>query len=193
MLIGYARVSTKDQDLSLQKAALTQAGCEKIYEDRKSGARAERPGLTAALADLRQGDCLVVWKLDRLARSLKNLITLVDGLAQREVNLKSLTDQIDTSTPTGRFFFNMMGVLGEFEREIIAERTRAGLDAARQKGRVGGRKRVMTDEKIDAAKRLLRDGMDYREVASTLGVSHQTLYKWVPASEIEVTARETGP
>ena len=164
MLIGYARVSTRDQDLSLQRAALDEARCEKIYEDRKSGTRVVRAGLTAALDDLRKGDVLVVWKLDRLGRSLRHLIDLVDGLRERGVDFRSLTDQIDTSTPTGRFFFNVMGSLAEMERELIAERTRAGLDAARAAGRTGGRPRRLTNEKIAAAKQLLQAGQTYRDV-----------------------------
>ena len=190
MLIGYARVSTRDQDLSLQRTALNEAGCEKIYEDRKSGARAVRAGLTAALDDLRKGDVLVVWKLDRLGRSLRHLIDIVDDLRERGADFRSLTDQIDTSTPTGRFFFNVMGSLAEMERELIAERTRAGLDAARVAGRTGGRPRRLTDEKIAAAKQLLQAGQTYRDVAGVLGVSYKTLYTWVPASEIETTAQE---
>ena len=190
MLIDYARVSTRDQDLSLQRAALDEAGCEKIYEDRKSGTRVVRAGLTAALDDLRKGDVLVVWKLDRLGRSLRHLIDLVDGLRERGVDFRSLTDQIDTATPTGRFFFNVMGSLAEMEREVIAERTRAGLDAARAAGRTGGRPRRLTNEKIAAAKQLLQAGQTYRDVAGVLGVSYKTLYTWVPASEIEMAAEE---
>ena len=182
MLVGYARVSTSDQNLDLQRAALIQIGCEKIYEDQMSGSRADRPGLKLALEVLRDGDTLVVWKLDRLGRSVKGLVDLVTDLAGRGVQFKSLTDSIDTSTPSGRFFFNIMASLAEMERELIVERTRAGLKAARELGRIGGRKRVMTDSKITSAKTLLANGASPKEVARNLGVSIPTLYRWVPAS-----------
>ena len=129
-------------------------------------------------------DTLVVWKLDRLGRSLKDLISIVNALDGRGVHFRSLTDSIDTSTPSGRFFFHIMDSLALMERELIAERTRAGQDAARKQGRVGGRPREMTDSKIAAAKRLLQDGASYREVAKTLGVTVPTLYRWVPATEL---------
>ena len=183
MHIGYARVSTQDQDLRLQYDALRQAQCDKIYEDKASGAKASRDGLTLALEIAREGDCLVVWKLDRLGRSVKNLVAIVCGLEQRGVHFKSLTDQIDTSTTAGRFFFHVMASLAQMERDLTAERTRAGLDAARRQGRTGGRKRKMTDSKIATAKRLLQDGARPREVAKNLGVSIPTLYRWLPASQ----------
>jgi DNA invertase Pin-like site-specific DNA recombinase len=182
MLIGYARVSTQDQSLSLQHAALTQANCEKIYEDQMSGTRSERPGLKIALEVLREGDTLIVWKLDRLGRSVKGLVDLVNNLSERGVHFKSLTDNIDTSTPSGRFFFHVMASLAQMERELIVERTRAGLLAARQQGRIGGRKRKMTDSKIIAAKKLLGNGIAPKDVAQNLGVSIPTLYRWIPAS-----------
>ena len=181
MLIGYARVSTQDQNLDLQKQALAAAGCERIYEDAQSGQRDGRPGLARALEMLRAGDTLAVWKLDRLGRGLKQLIGLVEELERRGINFRSLTDQIDTSTPGGRFFFHVMASLAEMERELIVERTRAGLSAARAQGRVGGRRRVMTESKIVAAKKLLAGGLPAREVAANLGVSVPTLYRWVPA------------
>ena len=183
MHIGYARVSTQDQDLSLQYDALRQANCDKIYEDKASGAHASRDGLTLALEVLRENDSLVVWKLDRLGRSLKDLVAIVCDLEQRGVHFKCLTDQIDTSTTSGRFFFHVMASLAQMERDLTAERTRAGLDAARRQGRTGGRKRKMTDSKIATAKRLLRDGVPPREVAKDLGVSIPTLYRWLPASQ----------
>ena len=129
MLIGYARVSTQDQNLDLQTEALTKVGCKKIYNDKISGSRAERPGLTKALEMLREGDTLVVWKLDRLGRSVKNLVDLVGELHQQGIQFKSLTDAIDTGTPSGRFFFHVMASLAEMERELTVERTRAGLEA----------------------------------------------------------------
>jgi len=182
MLIGYARVSTQDQNLELQFDALTKAGCKKIFDDKISGSRAERPGLTKALEMLREDDTLVVWKLDRLGRSVKNLVNLVGELHKQGVQFKSLTDAIDTGTTSGRFFFHVMASLAEMERELTVERTRAGLEVARQLGRKGGRKRQMTDSKIESAKKLLANGVPPRDVAKNLGVSVPTLYRWIPAS-----------
>jgi DNA invertase Pin-like site-specific DNA recombinase len=182
MLIGYARVSTQDQTLDLQIEALTKAGCEKIFDDKISGSRAERPGLTKTLEMLREGDTLVVWKLDRLGRSVKNLVDLVSEFHKRGVQFKSVTDAIDTGTPSGRFFFHVMASLAEMERELTVERTRAGLEIARRLGRKGGRKRQMTDSKIESAKKLLATGVPPRDVAENLGVSVPTLYRWIPAS-----------
>ena len=182
MLIGYARVSTQDQNLELQRDALTKAGCEKIFEDMVSGSRAERPGLTKAREIMREGDTLVVWKLDRLGRSVKHLVDLVGELKDQGIHFKSLTDSIDTGTPSGRFFFHVMASLAEMERELIVERTRAGLEVARRLGRVGGRKPKMTASKIESAKKLLASGTPPREVAKDLGVSIPTLYRWLPAS-----------
>jgi DNA invertase Pin-like site-specific DNA recombinase len=183
MLIGYARVSTQDQNLDLQIEALTKAGCKKVFYDKVSGSRAERPGLAKALEMLREGDTLVVWKLDRLGRSVKQLVDLVAELHKQGVQFKSLTDAIDTGTPSGRFFFHVMASLAEMERELTIERTRAGLEAARQLGRKGGRKRQMTDSKIASAKKLLTNGVPPRDVAKNLGVFIPTLYRWIPASE----------
>ncbi len=148
MLIGYARVSTQEQSLDLQCDALTQAGCERIFSDRASGTKAQRPGLAETLSHLRAGDVLVIWKLDRLGRSVKGLVDLVGDLAGRGVQFKSLTDGIDTTTPAGRFFFHLMASLAQMERELIVERTHAGLAVARQRGRVGGRRRRMTAGKL---------------------------------------------
>lgn len=182
MLIGYARVSTQDQNLDLQIDALRKAGCTKVFEDKLSGSRADRPGLTKALEILREGDTLIIWKLDRLGRSVKHLVDLVGELHAREVQFRSLTDAIDTSTPSGRFFFHVMASLAEMERELTVERTRAGLEVARQLGRTGGRKRQMTESKIRSARRLLAEGIPPRDVARNLGVSVPTLYRWIPAS-----------
>ncbi len=182
MLIGYARVSTQDQNLELQRDALTKAGCQKIFEDKVSGTRAERPGLARALEMLREDDTLVVWKLDRLGRSVKQLADLIGDLHKQGIQFKSLTDAIDTTTSSGRFFFHVMASLAEMERELTVERTRAGLEVARQLGRKGGRKPKMTDSKIESAKKLLASGIPPREVARNLGVSIPTLYRWVPAS-----------
>jgi len=182
MLIGYARVSTTDQNLTLQKDALLKAGCERIYEDELSGTKDNRPGLLKALEQLRENDTLVVWKLDRLGRSVKSLIELVSELHSKNIHFKSVTDSIDTSTPSGRFFFHVMASLAQMERELIVERTKAGLDAAKKLGRVGGRKRVMSDSKLASAKKLLEAGALPRDVAKDLGVSLATLYRWIPAS-----------
>ncbi len=182
VLIGYARVSTQDQNLDLQIEALTKAGCKRICSDKISGSRAERPGLTKALEMLREGDTLIVWKLDRLGRSVKNLVDLVGELHKQGIQFKSLTDAIDTGTPSGRFFFHVMASLAEMERELTVERTRAGLEVARQLGRKGGRKRKMTDSKIESAKKLLASGIPPRDVATNLGISVPTLYRWIPAA-----------
>lgn len=182
MLIGYARVSKNEQDLALQMAELLKAGCEKILSDKISGARIVRPGLQEAISQVRQGDTLVVWKLDRLGRSVKGLIELVTTLEKKEAHFKSLTDHIDTSTAAGRFFFHVMASLAQMERELIIERTQAGLATARRLGRIGGRKRIMTDSKIESAKKLLDSGKSPRAVARDLGISIPTLYRWVPAA-----------
>ena len=182
MLIGYARVSTQDQNLELQHEALNKAGCQKIFEDKISGARADRPGLVMALEMLREDDTLVVWKLERLGRSVKELVGLVSDLHKQGVQFKSLTDSIDTITPSGRFFFHVMASLAEMERELTIERTRAGLETARKYGRKGGRRPKMTESKIESAKKLLASGIPPKDVAKNLGVSIPTLYRWLPAS-----------
>ncbi|MHB1642289.1 MAG: recombinase family protein [Acidithiobacillus sp.] len=185
MLIGYARVSTQDQNLELQRQALQTAGCAKVYEDAMSGLRADRPGLASAMEQLREGDTLVVWKLDRLGRTVKGLVELVESLQTQGIQFRSLTDAIDTSSPSGRFFFHVMASLAQMERELIAERTKAGLAAARKAGRVGGRKRSMTPAKIEAARTLMQQGTPAKDVAATLGVSVPTLYRWVPVGVME--------
>ena len=152
MLIGYTRVSTEEQNSLLQHDALKAAGCEEIFTDKSSGTAAKRKGLEKALAFLRRNDVLVVWKLDRLGRSVKDLVHFIEDLEQKEVLFRSTTDRIDTTTPAGRFFFHVMASLAQMERELIRERTKAGLAAARQRGRVGGRPRKMTQTKIEAAK-----------------------------------------
>ena len=183
MLIGYARVSTQDQNLELQQEALGKAGCQKIYEDKVSGTATQRPGLAQVLAVLREGDTLVVWKLDRLGRSVKHLVDLVSELHKQGVHFRSLTDAIDTGTPSGRFFFHVMASLAQMERELMVERTQAGLAVARKLGRIGGSKAKMTASKIEAARKLLASGVPPRDVATNLGVSIPTLYRWLPASK----------
>lgn len=182
MRIGYARVSTDDQNLSLQITALEQAHCEKIFTDKISGGKIARPGIKEAFSHLRTGDTLVVWKLDRLGRGVKGLIDMITSLGSQNIHFQSLTDQIDTSTPAGRFFFHIMASLAQMERELIVERTRAGLAAARKKGRIGGRKRCMTESKVEAAKKLFEAGTLPKDIAKNLGVSVPTLYRWLPAS-----------
>jgi DNA invertase Pin-like site-specific DNA recombinase len=182
MRIGYARVSTDEQSLDLQLDALKKAGCKRTFTDKATAVRVDRPGLAEALSHLRGGDTLVIWKLDRLGRTVKGLVDFVADLQGRGIQFRSLTDGIDTTTPAGRFFFHVMASLAQMERELLAERTRAGLAAARRRGRVGGRKRRMTPGKVESARRLLKDGMSPRDVALSLGVSIPTLYRWVPAS-----------
>jgi DNA invertase Pin-like site-specific DNA recombinase len=182
-LIGYARVSTDDQKASLQIDALKAAGCLKVFTDKASGSLAHRPQLDKMQEHLREGDVLVVWRLDRLGRSLKNLIELVEGLAARGVGFRSLTESIDTTTTGGKLIFHVFAALAEFERELIRERTNAGLAAARARGRLGGRPPVMTPEKIKVA----RDMYDSKEhtveaIARTVGVSRKTVYRHLEKS-----------
>lgn len=180
MIIGYARVSTLDQNLELQKDALEKAGCEQVFEDHVSGSTTERPGWAQAQAVLRKGDTLVVWRLDRLGRSLKHLIDTVNELHARGIGFKSLNENIDTTTPGGRLVFHIFGALAEFERELIRERTQAGLAAARARGRKGGRPRKLAMRQVETAKTLLGDGkLSATEVAKTLGVSRATLYRYL--------------
>jgi DNA invertase Pin-like site-specific DNA recombinase len=181
--IGYARVSTQDQRLDVQHEALTRSGCDKVFEDTMSGKVADRPGLQRALDVLREGDTLVVWQLGRLGRSVKQLVDLVSGFEEQGINFVSLTDSIDTSTTAERFFFHVMASLAEMERELTVERTRAGLQTAHLQGRVGGRRRLMTESRVTAAQELLRSGRAPRDVAADLGVSLTTLYRWVPAED----------
>lgn len=182
MQIGYARVSTRDQNLSLQLDALKAAGCERIFDDKASGASRSRPGLEETDRHLRKGDTLVVWKLDRLGRTVKQLVEFVGELQQRGIEFRSLTEGIDTSTPAGRFFFHVIAAMAEMERELIRERTRAGLDSARAQGLVGGRKKALNDKKLASAKTLLQSGTPPRQVAEQLGVSVATLYRHIPAA-----------
>lgn len=185
MLIGYVRVSTNDQNTALQRNALRCAGCELIFEDKISGKTSERPGLKKLMKSLSEGDTLVVWKLDRLGRSMRHLVIMIESLRSLGVNFRSLTDSIDTSTPMGRFFFHVMGALAEMERELIVERTRAGLVAAREQGRIGGRPPKLTPEQWAQAGRLLAAGESRQQVALIYDVGISTLYKKFPVTKRE--------
>lgn len=175
-LIGYARVSTTEQKLEPQVDTLKATGCEIVFEDVISGAKAERPGLNDALAFLRKGDTLVVWKLDRLGRSMKHLVETVTNLGDRGVGFQSLTEGVDTTTTGGTLVFHLFGALAQFERDLIVERTQAGLKAAATRGRKGGRKPVVTPKKLEQAKAHISDGLTVREAAARLKVSKTSLY-----------------
>ncbi len=183
MKIGYARVSTKDQNLELQIDALKKAGCEKIYQDIASGAKTERPELNNMIDNLRSGDVLVIWKLDRLGRSLNHLIGLVNSLIEKKIGLQSLNDPIDTTTPQGRLSFNLFASLAEFERDLIRERTNAGLSAARARGRMGGRPKGLpkkAEATACAAETLYKEGvLTVDEIAKKLGIAKSTLYSYL--------------
>ncbi|MFL5658335.1 MAG: recombinase family protein [Ktedonobacteraceae bacterium] len=193
MLMGYARVSTQDQTLDLQTDALNRAGCEKIFTDTTSGAKSERPGLQEAMNHLRAGDTLVVWRLDRLGRTLKHLIATIADLSEKGIGFRSLQENMDTTTSGGKLIFHIFGALAEFEREIIRERTNAGLQAARARGRVGGRPRIQTKDpkKITLARKLYDDAsMPVQEICEQLHISKSTLYRYVGAkTDIEGEAR----
>jgi DNA invertase Pin-like site-specific DNA recombinase len=180
MLIGYARVSTSDQTLNLQKDALEKLGCTKIFTDVISGATTERQGLDAALSFVREGDTLVVWRLDRLGRSLKHLIETITNLNNRKIGFKSIQENIDTTTSGGKLIFHIFGALAEFERDIIRERTKAGLQAARARGRLGGRPKTLTDKKQTIAQALYNDKSNsIAEICKTLNISRATLYRYI--------------
>jgi DNA invertase Pin-like site-specific DNA recombinase len=191
MLIGYARVSTKDQDRALQIDALKAAGCEKIFEETASGAKTDRPQLNAALDFMREGDVLVVWKLDRLSRSMKQLIDTVEMLGGKGIEFKSLTDAIDTTTPQGRLVFGIFASLAEFERSLIRERTMAGLEAARAKGNRGGR-RPIPDAQIGKAASLIAKGVSISEAARLTGLSRLTLYRRKAVTKTSDALAETA-
>lgn len=181
MLIGYARVSTQDQTDALQRSALLSAGCERIFTETASGSATARTELMAAIAFLRRGDTLVVWKLDRLARSLRQLIETACDLKQRDIGLTSLTEAIDTNTASGELFFHIFGALAQFERELIRERTQAGLKAALARGLKGGRPKSLSSNDLVVAKQLLLNSeISVRDVAIRLNVSTSTLYRYIP-------------
>ncbi len=185
MLIGYARVSTQDQTLDLPTDALKQAGCEKLFTDSISGTKSERPGLQDAMNHLRAGDTLVVWRLDRLGRTLKHLIATITDLSDNGIGFKSLQENMDTTTSGGKLIFHIFGALAEFEREVIKERTNAGLQAARARGRLGGRPKLqaLDPKKIALVKKLYDDGnMPVKEICDTLHIGRSTLYRYVQSA-----------
>lgn len=182
MLIGYARVSTQDQTLDLQTDALKRAGCEKIFTDMASGAKSERPGLQEAMNHLRAGDTLVVWRLDRLGRTLKQLIATITDLSDHGTGFKSLQENMDTTTSGGKLVFHIFGALAEFEREVIKERTTAGLQAARARGRFGGRPSMQSldPKKVALAKELYAErNKPVQEICATLHIGRSTLYRYI--------------
>ena len=180
MLVGYARVSTSDQNFALQLDALKASGCEKIFQDAASGSIAQRQGLNDALEYLREGDILVVWRLDRLGRSLRNLIDFMNKLYERKVGFKSLVDSIDTLTATGQFFFHVTGAFAELERNLIRERTMAGLKAARSRGRKGGRPKAIDQRTFDMALKLYEDKNNpVGDICKRLGIARRTFYRYV--------------
>jgi DNA invertase Pin-like site-specific DNA recombinase len=192
MQIGYARVSTQEQTLDLQQDALAHAGCEKVFTDTVSGSQDDRPGLTDALSHLRSGDTLVVWRLDRLGRSLRHLIETVTELAQRGIGFRSLTEQIDTTTPGGKLVFHVFGALAEFERDLIRERTQAGLRAARARGRVGGRPKALDPKKVELLQRLYADPANaIDDICRTLRISRTTLYRYVRPGDRTALEKDT--
>ncbi len=194
MLVGYARVSTTDQNLDLQTDALQAAGCARLFTDTASGAKVDRPGLTTALAECRSGDTLVVWKLDRMGRSLPHLVETVRDLGDRRVGFKSLQENIDTTTSGGRLIFHIFASLAEFERDLIRERTNAGLSAARARGRKGGRPKGVDQKKQKAALALKQDPRhSIREICEIVGISRNTYYKYTRAEDTPQPQRPRRP
>lgn len=193
MKVGYIRVSKQEQNEALQRDALKDAGCEKYFSDKITGSKFERKGLEELLAFVRPGDTVIVWKLDRLGRSLKDLIETLNMLKDRGVDFISLTEKIDTTMPGGKLIFHLMGALAEFERDLIRERTNAGLAAARARGRIGGRpKRLATNGKVALARRLFADpNHSIPEICSTLGISRSTLYRYVRETKETSHASDT--
>ncbi len=192
MLIGYARVSTQDQTLDLQTDALKKAGCDKLFTDTTSGTKSERPGLQDAMNHLRAGDTLVVWRLDRLGRTLKHLIATITDLSDNGIGFKSLQENMDTTTSGGKLIFHIFGALAEFEREVIKERTNAGLQAARARGRLGGRPKLqaLDPKRIALAKQLYADRKTpVKEICDTLHIGRSTLYRYVEDKTAKVGVR----
>jgi len=178
MKIGYARISTDDQSLGLQRDALNAAGCKKVFEDTESGAKADRPGLAQALDHLREGDTLVIWRLDRLGRSLDELIRIVNNFKDQGIGLESLTEKIDTTSAAGELIFHIFGAFAQFERNLIIERTKAGLLAAKARGRRGGRPTI-SKSKQEAIKELSRSDMPVSRICKTLGIGYGTYYRYL--------------
>ncbi|MBX9865690.1 MAG: recombinase family protein [Burkholderiales bacterium] len=192
MIIGYARVSTKDQNLDLQLDALNKEKCARIYKEVISGAKSERPVLQEMLNPVRPGDVIIIWKLDRLGRSLKNLVDIVGQLIKQEIGLKSLHDNIDTTTPQGRLTFNIFASLAEFERDLISERTKAGLESARARGRKGGKPKGLSqhaEATACAAETLYKEGkLSVNQIAGQLGIAKNTLYKYLRHRGVQISA-----
>ena len=190
MMVGYARVSARDQNPELQTDSLVAAGCERIFHEDASGAQRDRPQLAAALDHLHAGDTIIVWKLDRLARSIRQLVEIVEVLRKRNIGLKVLTQQVDTTTSRGRLFFRAIGAVAEFERELTLERTQVGLTHARAMGRRGGRKPSMGEAEIRRAKAMLADSaITVEEIARRMGVQPSTLYRHIPGGRSAITGR----
>jgi DNA invertase Pin-like site-specific DNA recombinase len=180
MLIGYARVSTDDQNLNLQYDELKKTGCTKFFDDKITGSKLARPGLDQAIQFARQDDVIVVWRLDRLSRSLKDLIEVVSLLESKGIGLKSIHESIDTTSSSGKLIFHIFGALAEFERNLIRERTCAGLEAARARGKIGGRPKKLTSDKIKLAKDLYNEKTrSIKQICELVGVSKPTLYKYL--------------
>lgn len=187
MLIGYARVSTLDQNPEMQIDAIKEAGCEKIFIEKLSGAKDDRPQLKAALEYIRNGDTLVIWKLSRLARSITQVINTVKDLESKNIGLKVITQKIDTTTPEGRLFFHMTAAFDQFQRELIVENTKAGLKAARSRGRVGGRPKILTEEKLKTARAMIKDQENYpfiSDIIKALDIGRTAFYRYFPPEKI---------
>lgn len=193
MLIGYARISTQDQSLDLQVDNLKKTGCEKIFSDIASGAKSERPGLNEALNYARKGDVIVVWKLDRLGRSIKHLIEIVNNLKEKEIGFKSLQENIDTTTVGGKLIFHIFASLAEFEREIIRERTKAGLEAARARGKLGGRPKSLDKNEIKMLVQLHSDpAIEIDDICKQFDISRPTMYRYLKKYKSEVNKKSKG-
>jgi len=194
MLIGYARVSTNDQNLDLQEEALKKAGCEKIIVDRVTGTSLKRPGLEKLKEILRQNDTLVVWKLDRLGRSLQHLIQYIKNLEEQKIGFKSLQESIDSNSSTGKLIFHVFGALAEFERDLIYERTVAGLIAAKKRGKIGGRPKALDQEQQQTAIKMYQSQKHtVREICSVMGISKPALYRYLKQAQVQLISQKEHP